>query len=63
MIARIPESKQWGETVTHIEIMYKFLQKKNLIQEFIEFESVEYPETLAVKDFDTVLNELNVKIK
>jgi len=63
MIARIPESKRWSETVTHIEILYKFLDKKDLIKEFKEFEGIEYPETSTAIDFDYVLNEMNHKIK
>jgi hypothetical protein len=60
MIARIPESKRWSETVTHIEILYKFLQRKKLITEFKEFESVEYKGDL--KEIDSVLNNLEAKI-
>jgi hypothetical protein len=60
MIARIPESKRWSETVTHIEILYKFLQRKKLISEFKEFESVEYKGDL--KEIDSVLNNLEAKI-
>ena len=59
MIARIPASKQWSETVTHIEILYKFLQEKGLIQEFIKFESARYSDMEALKDFDSVLNEIS----
>ncbi|NBU99733.1 MAG: hypothetical protein EBS19_16245 [Spirochaetia bacterium] len=61
MIARMPESKRWSETVTHIEILYKFLQKKKLISEFKEFESIEYKGELS--SIETVLNNLEAKIK
>ncbi len=60
MIARMPESKRWSETVTHIEILYKFLQRKKLISEFKEFESVEYKGDL--REIDSVLNNLETKI-
>lgn len=61
MIARMPESKRWSETVTHIEILYKFLQKKKLISEFKEFENIEYKGELS--SIETVLNNLEAKIR
>lgn len=63
MIARLPDSKRWGETVTHIEILYRYLQSKDLVEDFKKFESSEYRNIIWLSTLDYLDSSIDEFLK